>query len=588
MIGGMINPDSTDQINWLVVILRWITLMGAAIALAFGDTFPLAILFVLSAAALWSGLLTLFAAFKQRKPLHPLIITTIDTGIAGLLFLLSGGLSGNLVWIGLLPLASAALYYQMRGFLFISLVQVLIQSLIALVIAPSPYVFLFIVLLLPLYMGIGFFYTFISERIRLRLVNSHKETHLVQKKSEQKERERRHIIYKLISGMSASLTYQRVLESALDLSNDALSTENGLANQLVSAVLLFVEGAENGTELEIGSARRFTPHDLQLRFPGKSGLIGGAIDEGKARLSQNVAGDPELKPVLALQECRSAYCIPLRAGLDTWGVLLFAHPEPAFFSDERREILDIVGNQATIAIENARLYQDLEMEKERMIEIQEEARKKMARDLHDGPTQSVSSIAMRVNFARRLMERDPKATAEELYKIEQLARHTVKEIRHMLFTLRPLVLESQGLISALESMAQKMHETYDQKVIIQADPRVVEQMEMGKQGVVFSIAEEAVNNARKHANADHIWVRLKLIQEDLVLLDIEDDGVGFNVSEVDQSYENRGSLGMVNMRERSELVNGLIHLDSELGKGTRVQVVIPLSEAAIDRIRRGV
>jgi len=442
--------------------------------------------------------------------------------------------------------------------------------------------------LLPLYLGMGFFYNFIGERIRLQLVKIQKETRSKQRKLEQKERERQHIIYKLISGMSASLTYQQVLESALDLSNDALSTEDGLANQLSSAVLLFVENPQNGTELEIGSARRFTPQDMQLRLPGKTGLIGRAIDGGKACLTQDVANDPELKVALAMQECRSAYCIPLRAGLDTWGVLLFAHPEPAFFSPERREILDIVGNQATIAIENARLYQDLEMEKERMIEIQEEARKKMARDLHDGPTQSVSSIAMRVNFARRLMERDPKATAEELYKIEQLARHTVKEIRHMLFTLRPLVLESQGLISALESMAQKMYETYDQKVIIQADPRVVEQMEMGKQGVVFSIAEEAVNNARKHANAKHIWVRLKLIQEDLVLLDIEDDGVGFNVSEVDQSYENRGSLGMINMRERSELVNGLIHLDSELGRGTRVQVVIPLSDAAIDRIRRGV
>src|SRR5512140_3158149 len=117
-------------------------------------------------------------------------------------------------------------------------------------------------------------------------------------------------------------------------------------------------------------------------------------------------------------------------------------------------------------MQNARLYSDLEQEKERMLEIQEDARKKLARDLHDGPTQSVAAIAMRVNFARRLMERDAKAAAEELFKIEDLARHTTKEIRHMLFTLRPLILESSGLTAALEAMAEKMHETYSQNVLI--------------------------------------------------------------------------------------------------------------------------
>ena len=102
-----------------------------------------------------------------------------------------------------------------------------------------------------------------------------------------------------------------------------------------------------------------------------------------------------------------------------------------------------------------------------MAEAQDEARRKLARDLHDGPTQSVSAIAMRVNFARRLMERDVAEAGEELYKIEDLARKTTKEIRHMLFTLRPLVLESQGLTAALQAMAEKVNETYNQNVIVE-------------------------------------------------------------------------------------------------------------------------
>jgi signal transduction histidine kinase len=194
---------------------------------------------------------------------------------------------------------------------------------------------------------------------------------------------------------------------------------------------------------------------------------------------------------------------------------------------------------------------------------------------------------MRVNFARRLIERDVKGAAEELYKIEDLARRTTKEIRHMLFTLRPLVLESSGLIAALESMAKNMRDTYNLNVIIQAEPAAVEGIEIGKQGVIFFIIEEAVNNSRKHANASNTWIRLPLPQEEILLLEIEDDGSGFDVGAIDSDYENRGSLGMVNMRERAEMISGVFRVESKIGRGTRIRVWIPLTENAADRIRQG-
>ena len=194
---------------------------------------------------------------------------------------------------------------------------------------------------------------------------------------------------------------------------------------------------------------------------------------------------------------------------------------------------------------------------------------------------------MRVNFARRLIERDANAAAEELNKIEDLARRTTKEIRHMLFTLRPLVLESQGLTAAFISMADKMKETYSQNVQVEVDPDLLPELELGKQGVIFYIAEEAVTNARKHATAETIRIRLKSIQPDLALLEIEDNGDGFDVGAVDASYEHRGSLGIVNMRERTELLNGIMKIESKKGQGTKIRVLIPLSEEATDGVRRG-
>ncbi len=129
-----------------------------------------------------------------------------------------------------------------------------------------------------------------------------------------------------------------------------------------------------------------------------------------------------------------------------------------------------------------------------------------------------------------------------------------------------------------------MRETFAQNVIINVDDSILNDMEMGKQGVIFYIIEEATNNARKHANAPHIWVRLRPFENGLALLEIEDDGLGFDVAAVNKSYDKRGSLGMVNLRERSELVNGLLDVDSSPGNGTRVKVYIPLTEEAADRL----
>jgi len=151
------------------------------------------------------------------------------------------------------------------------------------------------------------------------------------------------------------------------------------------------------------------------------------------------------------------------------------------------------------------------------------------------------------------------------------------------------VLENEGLEAALKAMAEKMRDTYQQNVLVDVDPALISQLEMGKQTVIFYLAEEAVNNARKHAEAQHIWVRFKRLPRDpeIAVLEIADDGKGFDTAEVNNHYDRRGSLGMVNLRERTDMVNGLLKLQSAIGKGTRVQVIMPLSEDAADRLQRG-
>lgn len=382
------------------------------------------------------------------------------------------------------------------------------------------------------------------------------------------------------AALNSALNYERVMDMALDLATSALADSDSSSGSPVSALLLY-----DGDALQLVSSRGFLHADQNADIPGRFGVVERAMSTGELQLTDDPQGDPELGRLLALRRCSVAVCIPLVVGLEVYGLMLFGHPRADYLGEAGIELLEAIAQQAVVALQNARLYGQLEQEKERMAEIQEEARHKLARDLHDGPAQSIGAIAMRVNFARRLVTRDPKSASDELFKIEELARRTSKEIRQMLFTLRPLVLESEGLLAALKDLSRKFEEMHRQKVIIDVDPRAESALEVGKQGVVFFLVEEAVNNARKHAKAEHIWVRLQK-GGDMARLEIEDNGVGFDVAAVQDNYEQRGSLGMINLYERTEMVNGTLKIDSAPGQGTKITVDIPMTVEAAERHHR--
>ncbi len=565
--------------DWFAVSLRWLALVGLSILLTARGLGGL-LLSILLLMTLWNTALSVMAGMSVRlQRYHRQAALIVDFALALLLFWAQGGLANATIWVALIPIGVAAIYFEMRGALLISASFALTEAAISRdaltdILASSGVIATLLIGLIAGSVG----------RFTMRRLRVSRQTRLdAEERRRLMETERLRAIYELTSTLTATLSYKRVLDSILDLGYNALDPnldpDEPKDARLVSAVFLF-----KGSELNIGSARRFTNADMRVNLEGKDGILKKVIDDGEAVFTRDIGYDPELGRIIALRSCSTAYCFPLRSGFNVYGAMLFAHPDTNYFTQERRGLLDIIGRQAVIAVQNARLYQDLVEEKERMVEVQEETRKKLARDLHDGPTQSVAAIAMRINLARRILKKDASSAEEELQKIEELAHRTTKEVRHMLFTLRPLILESQGLTAALDAMAEKMRETFAQNVIINVDEKILEDMEMGKQGVIFYIIEEAVTNARKHANAFHIWVRLRTFETNIALLEIEDDGAGFDVAAVNKSYDNRGSLGMVNLKERTELVTGLLNIDSAPGKGTRIQVYIPLTEEAADRL----
>lgn len=512
-----------------------------------------------------------------RMPSHFLrILSVIGDGLMALLFFRASDESASmLIGVGLFPILIATLGYgRVIGLLSATWLGGLALGLVALTpdaiqhnFTPTLAGILFLVLGALL---VSLLSAFSKDSSPLVL-----DERIVEANRLRAARERARTMYQLVSTLGATLDYQKVLNALLDLGVHGLRTVNTpkANSEVVSAALVY-----KGKTLRVAMARGFTRHDEKVIFPGERGVLGLAVRQSEPVFAADAHQDPELQYVNALAGAQSIMAIPLRRQFRTFGVLLFASETPNAFSDDEIELLNAVGTQATIALQNAQLYQDMRQDKERLVEVEEEARKKLARDLHDGPTQSVSAIAMRVNFIRTLLERRPAEVPDELYRVEELARRTTKEIRHMLFTLRPLVLETQGLTPAFQQLAEKMKETHNQDVIVEAEPGIDDLIAPSAQGVLFYIVEEAVNNARKHAQAEQIYIRLYRKDENAVI-EVQDNGVGFDVAAVNSGYDKRGSLGMINMRERAELAEGRLELQSAKGQGTRIAVYVPIQAA---------
>ncbi|MFC2028759.1 histidine kinase [Chloroflexota bacterium] len=570
--------------DWFVISLRWLTIVGLSISLGVGNQLLNLNNLLLGGLIAWNLALTLIAGFNRRLQNHRRVILAVDLIVSVLLFWLQGGLNSPIFWVLILPVFSAAMYYELIGALLTGAGMVLIQLLYTLFNNPGPSTFTLLAYEAPAAMAISFAFGYLGRRIMDQLRKMYQDSIKAMGEKGRIENERLRAIYNMSSSLVGTLNYQKVLNTVLDVSASALSPESDLrkVDQSVSAVLLFSKGGD----LEVAAARGFTAADMRKVLPCQGGVLLKIVEEGEPILADNIPLDPELSLIVTLHSCRNVYCFPLRTGFNVYGILLFGHPDPAFFNRNRIEILDILSRQSVIAIQNAILYQDISDERDRVVEIHDEARKKLARDLHDGPTQSISGIAMRVNLARKMLNRNVHLAADELEKIEELVHRTTKEMRHMLFTLRPLVLESQGLKAALQASADNMKETYAQDVFIEVDEPLAGDLEMGKQGVIFSLVEESLNNARKYAQATHIWVRLRLVENGIALLEVQDNGVGFNLKDVNRSYDKRGSFGMVNLNERTDLLNGHLNIISTPGKGTRIQVYFPLDEEAADRMHR--
>jgi signal transduction histidine kinase len=371
-------------------------------------------------------------------------------------------------------------------------------------------------------------------------------------------------LYEVAYTLSTTMNYNSVLDVALAESRKLVPSSTGL--------VLLSTGQPD--ELYVATSFGTNANDTAQRIQLGKGAIGQALRVSDPCVIDQVSQQEELRPISALATCRSACLVPLRAGLRTFGMMLLASERPNAFGQEQLGMLAALANYAIIALQNAQLVHDLREERAKLLSKEEEVRRQLARDLHDGPAQALAAITMNVEFIKRLMERDPPRVLPELDKLGGLAKHTTHEVRTMLFELRPLVLETQGLEVTLQQYLERFQGNGTQIVLESANITV--QLDTKTEGTLFNIIQESINNALKYAKAEHIWVRLKQSQAALEVT-VQDDGRGFDLQKVLASYEQRGSFGLLNIDERAKLIGGTAELHSAPGAGTTVRVMVPLN-----------
>lgn len=228
-------------------------------------------------------------------------------------------------------------------------------------------------------------------------------------------------------------------------------------------------------------------------------------------------------------------------------------------------------NQVTRILESAKTRQLLGL---KIILAQEEERKRIAREIHDGPAQSLANIVLRTEIAERmLIKQEFVMVQEELVDLKGQVRSGLEEIRKIIFNLRPMALDDLGLVPTLRKFTQDFEEKTKIHTIFELVGKEV-RMPSAMEAAIYRLVQEAFTNAYKHASASHVMLEINY-QPARISLIIQDNGIGFHSEVIEQAASRNANFGLVGMRERVELIEGRMDIDSNPGSGTKIIIDIP-------------
>jgi len=324
----------------------------------------------------------------------------------------------------------------------------------------------------------------------------------------------------------------------------------------------------------------------QVKMSLGEGVAGRVAQTGEPVVLEDISRDPRTAypDLVSTEGLRGFVSVPLKAKDEVVGVINVAAHMPGQFSAEDMYLLNSIGCQLGTAIEQARLYKGQELGRERYqtllqhaLTAQEEERKRIARELHDETSQALTSLTLNLQAAITKAETDGVVEADfinRLRKIQSLAVHTQNEISKLMKELRPTLLDELGLPAAISRYAKDSLESLGTKVFTEFEG-VEERLPSGIEVTLFRISQGMIGNILEHAEAKNVSVKLECNASECVL-NIKDDGKGFDVSKITRVDKGGRGAGLFTMKERARLVGGRCSIKSQPGKGTRIIVKVPL------------
>lgn len=398
-----------------------------------------------------------------------------------------------------------------------------------------------------------------------------------------------------ITAISGALDLPEVLQNIADAARelvDARYAALGVANQSGRIVQFITSGITPEERAAIGP------------LPQGHGLLGALITEGRPLRIPDISKDPRSHgfpphhpPMTSLLGVPIIF-----EGKPVGDLYLTDKIGAQEFSHEDQELVTLLANHAAVAIENARLYEEVRTGRDRLqawseelearvaertseiaryskmlttrvLQAQEEERKRIARELHDETAQSLSTLLINLDLIEPEILSENAALRDGFERVRDIAQRTLDETRALSHDLRPTILDDFGLVAALHWFADEYTRTFGVPVEVHAeqpDQALTPEMELA----LFRIAQEALTNSGKYAEASRGCVELTFPDE-MAQLTVEDNGKGFEPR--DRAGPTRqGGLGLYGMEERAELLGGRLAVESEPGKGTRITALIPL------------
>jgi len=401
------------------------------------------------------------------------------------------------------------------------------------------------------------------------------------------ETERRHREVLALSRVSAALSDLWDLDAILRV---ALNNMLNIMNGTIGGILLLDEQSQRlSYRVHQGLSSGYV-EEMHLR-PGE-GIAGRVAESGKSILLEDISADPRVAhPDLVSTEGLKAFIsVPLRAKDRVLGVINVASRMSHHFTSDDMHLLHSVGDQLGVAIEQARLYERLRKARERYRQLarqtlmaREKERKRIARELHDETSQTLSGLALQLQALVDMAEMSGNQDAEfqsRLKKAQSLALQVHSEISRLIADLHPALLDTLGLVPAIRQYAEANLRPLDINVSVEArgvDRRLPPEVE----AVLFRFTQGAIGNIVQHSRAKNATIVLEY-RDDELWLRTSDDGQGFDVSKITDIEESGRGRGVFSMKERIGLLGGTCLIESQPGQGTTVRAKVPLRWSSED------